>query len=91
MDPTAPVKNEDGSYNTSASFSTNVSNPNLMFGQEDGEYAETLDSELMRSLTNVEGELKLPFNLTLRSIFGFDYMTNNIRSSGLLTVVMVSP
>lgn len=79
MDPTAPVKNEDGSYNTSASFSKNVSNPNLMFGQEGGEYAETLDSELMRSLTNVEGELKLPFNLTLRSIFGFDYMTNNIR------------
>ena len=79
MDPTAPVKNEDGSYNTSASFSKNVSNPNLMFGQEGGEHAETLDSELMRSLTNVEGELKLPFNLTLRSIFGFDYMTNNIR------------
>lgn len=79
MDPTAPVKNEDGSYNTNGSFSKAVSNPNLMFGQEGGEQAETLDSELMRSLTNVEGELKLPFDLTLRSIFGFDYMTNNTR------------
>lgn len=79
MDPTAPVKNEDGSYNANASFSSTISNPNLMFGQDGGEQAETLDSELMRSLTNVEGELKLPFDLTLRSIFGFDYMTNNTR------------
>ena len=44
-----------------------------------GDRSETLDSELMRSLTNVEGEFKLPFNLTLRSVFGFDYMTNSIR------------
>ena len=79
MDPTAPVKNEDGSYNTSASFSSTISNPNLMFGQENGQYSETLDSELMRSLTNVEGELKLPYDLTLRSIFGYDYMANNVR------------
>ena len=79
MDPTASVKNEDGSYNANASFSSTISNPNLMFGQKGGEQAETLDSELMRSLTNVEGELKLPFDLTLRSIFGFDYMSNNVR------------
>ena len=81
MDPTAPVKNEDGSYNENASFSSQISNPNLMFGngKDVGNKAETLDSELMRSLTNVEGELKLPYDLTLRSIFGFDYMNNSIR------------
>lgn len=32
MDPTAKVKNEDGSYNASASFSSQISNPNLMYG-----------------------------------------------------------
>ena len=79
MDPTAPNKLEDGSYNPNASFSSNISNPNLMLGQETGTYAETLDAEMMRSMTNVEGELKLPFDLTLRSIFGFDYMSNNTR------------
>ena len=80
MDPTAPVKNEDGSYNDQASFQTGIiSNPNLMLGQTTGSKAETLDSELMRSLTNVEGELKLPYDLTVRSIFGFDYMSNHIR------------
>ncbi|MBO5157546.1 MAG: TonB-dependent receptor [Prevotella sp.] len=79
MDPTAPNKLEDGSYNTHASFSAKISNPNLILGQETGTYAETLDAEMMRSMTNVEGELKLPFDLTLRSIFGFDYMHNNTR------------
>ena len=79
MDPTAPNRLEDGSYNPNASFSPTISNPNLILGQETGTYAETLDSELMRSMTNVEGEIKLPFDLTLRSIFGFDYMSNNMR------------
>ena len=81
MDPTAKVKNEDGSYNASASFSSQISNPNLMFGdvKDQGDRSETLDAELMRSLTNVEGELKLPYDLTLRSVFGFDYMSNSIR------------
>jgi len=81
MDPTASVKNEDGSYNANASFSSTISNPNLMFGnsKDQGNRAETLDAELMRSLTNVEGELKLPYDFTLRSIFGFDYMSNSIR------------
>ena len=70
MDPTAKVKNEDGTYNASASFSSTISNPNLMYGdvKDQGDRSETLDAELMRSLTNVEGELKLPYDLTLRSI-----------------------
>ena len=79
MDPTATVKLDDGSYNPSASFSSQISNPNLMLGQTTGKNAETVNSELMRSLTNVEGELKLPLNFTLRSIFGYDYMDNKIR------------
>lgn len=91
MDPTAKVKNEDGTYNASASFSSTISNPNLMFGdvKDQGDRSETLDAELMRSLTNVEGELKLPYDLTLRSIFGFDYMSNSIREFWAPKSVMV--
>ncbi len=76
MDPTAVNKLEDGSYNPNASFSSKVSNPNLMLGQKTGSNAETVSSNMMRSMTNVEGEVKLPWNFTARTIFGYDYMSN---------------
>lgn len=79
MDPTATVTLEDGSYNPSASFSSKISNPNLMLGQSTGEYAETVNSELMRSMSNFEATVKLPYNFSARTIFGFDYMDNKIR------------
>lgn len=78
LDPTATVTLPDGSYNPNVSFGKN-SNPNLMLGSSTGPYAETIDSKMMRSMTNVEGEIKLPYNFTLRSIFGYDYMDNKER------------
>lgn len=75
MDPTSPVRLEDGSYNPDCGFGK-TSNPNLMLGQTTGKYAETVNSDLMRSLTNVEAEVKLPYNFTARTIFGYDYMNN---------------
>lgn len=79
MDPTATVKLEDGSYNPNASLSGRITNPNLMFGQSDGPYAETVNSDLMRSLTNFEAEATLPYNFTARTVFGYDYMDNKER------------
>ena len=76
MDPTAPVKLEDGSYNPNAAFKSQISNPNLMLGQTTGPNAETVKSDLMRSMTNFEAEVKLPYNFIARTIFGYDYMNN---------------
>ena len=79
MDPTAPVKLEDGSYNPNASFSSKISNPNLMLGQKTGPRAETVASDLMRSMTNFEAEVTLPYNFTARTVLGYDYMNNKER------------
>ena len=79
MDPTAPVKLEDGSYNLNASFSSKISNPNLMLGQKTGPRAETVASDLMRSMTNFEAEVTLPYNFTARTVLGYDYMNNKER------------
>ena len=79
MDPTAPLRLDDGSYNPYASFSPMVSNPNLMLGAKTGKYAETIESEMMRSMTSFEGEVKLPYNFVARSVFGYDYMSNKER------------
>lgn len=76
MDPTAKNKLEDGSYNPEASFSSQISNPNLMLGQSTGPNAETLKSNMMRSLTNFEAEVTLPLGFNAKSIFGYDYMNN---------------
>ena len=79
MDPTAPVTLEDGSYNPNAAFSAQISNPNLMLGQTDGPNAETVNSDMMRSLTNVEATVTLPLGFSARTIFGYDYMDNKER------------
>lgn len=79
MDPTATVKLEDGSYNPEAALVSRVSlisNPNLMLGQSTGKNAETLNSNLMRSMTNFEAEATLGAGFTVKSIFGYDYMNN---------------
>ncbi|SES83188.1 SusC/RagA family TonB-linked outer membrane protein [Prevotella sp. kh1p2] len=80
MDPTATVKLEDGSYNPDAAFSgSKISNPHLMLGQMTGDYAETINSEIVRSLSNLTAEVKLPYNFLVREIFGFDYVDNKTR------------
>lgn len=79
MDPTASIYAEDGSYNPNGGFSSNISNPNLMLGQATGPDAENITSDMVRSMSNFEAEVKLPFDLTARTVFGFDYMDNKER------------
>ena len=79
MDPTASNRLEDGSYNPNAGITSNISNPNLMLGQSTGSNAETVSSDMVRSMTNFEAEVKLPYDFTAKTIFGFDYMDNKER------------
>lgn len=80
MDPTATVKLEDGSYNPNAALKgSKISNPYLMLGQETGDYAESIQTEIMRSLTNLSADVTLPYNFTLREVFGYDYVDNKTR------------
>ena len=79
MDPTAVNKLEDGSYNPDAGLKSNISNPNLMLGKTTGPNAETVNSEMLRSMTNFEAEVTLPFDFSIKTIFGYDYMDNKVR------------
>ena len=79
MDPTAENLNADGTYNNDVDFSGRVGNPNNMFGQETGDYAEFVKSNIMRSISNAEAELKLPYSFTARTIFGYDYTDNKLQ------------
>lgn len=79
MDPTAVNILEDGSYNPNAGLKSIISNPNLMLGNSTGPNAETINSDIMRSLTNFEATVTLPYGFNARSVFGFDYMDNKTR------------
>ena len=79
MDPTAELYAEDGSYNPNGGITSNISNPNLMLGQSNGPNAETVSSDMVRSMSNFEAEVKLPYDFTARTVFGFDYMDNKER------------
>ncbi|MDD3507132.1 MAG: TonB-dependent receptor [Parabacteroides sp.] len=67
-DPTAPVKNEDGTYNENANWGA-ASNPHLMLGIE-----EWIVSKMMRSMSNANVNVKLSDKVTFKSIFGYDFM-----------------
>ena len=76
MDPTAPVKNEDGTYNANAGYGR-VSNPHLMLGGKDSDTAmEWIQSKMFRSLTNAELGLHFLDKIFFKSIFGYDYIDN---------------
>ncbi len=79
MDPTAVNKLEDGSYNPNAGLKSNISNPNLMLGESTGPNAETVTSEMLRSMTNFEAEVSLPYGISAKTIFGYDYIDNKER------------
>ena len=79
MDPTAVNILEDGSYNPNAGLKSNISNPNLMLGQATGPNAETVSSQVMRSMTNFEAEITLPLGFSAKTIFGYDYIDNKER------------
>ena len=78
LDPTAENKLEDGSYNNEVGFGK-IGNPNNMFGGETSEYAEFVKSNIMRSISNLEAEVKLPYDITARTIFGYDYTDNKLQ------------
>jgi len=67
-DPTAPVKNEDGTYNENANWGA-ASNPHLMLGIQ-----EWIVSKMMRSMSNANVDVKLSDKVTFKSIFGYDFM-----------------
>ena len=76
MDPTAPVKNEDGTYNENAGYGQ-VSNPHLMLGGKDSDTAmEWIQSKMFRSMTNAELSLHFLDKIFFRSVFGYDYIDN---------------
>ena len=78
LDPTAEPLNADGTYNNDVAFGK-VGHPKNMFGQETGEYAEFVKSNIMRSMSNAEAEVKLPFYFTARTVFGYDYTNNKLQ------------
>ena len=78
LDPTAENLNPDGTYNNDVAFGK-VGNPNNMFGQETGKYAEFVKSNIMRSMSNADVEVKLPYSFTARSVFGYDYTDNKLQ------------
>ena len=76
-DPSATVKLPNGEYNPDTAFGK-VANPNLMLSRTLNEYAEFVKTNTMRSMTNADVEIKLPFNLTARSVFGYDFINNKV-------------
>ena len=78
LDPTATPVLPDGTYNNDVAFGK-VGHPKNMYGQETGEFAEFVKSNIMRSMSNAEAEVKLPYNFTARTIFGYDYTDNKLQ------------
>ena len=71
-DPTAAPKNPDGSWNENVSWSGQTGNPHILF-DSDTEYNKT---HTMRSLSNLDLELKFTDYLSLTNTFGYDYIDN---------------
>ena len=67
-DPTAPVKNPDGSYNEEANWGA-ASNPHLMLGID-----QWIKSKTMRSLTNADVQVKFSDKVSFKSILGYDFI-----------------
>ncbi len=71
MDPTAALRNDDGSWNGDAGWGK-VSHPRLMLAGEDAE-REFVKSKTTKSMTNVDLNVRLFPTLNLKSVFGYDY------------------
>lgn len=74
-DPTAAVRLPDGSWNNETAFGK-VANPHIMMSDELNEYAEFDKSWTMRSLTNADVTVTLPFGLVAKALVNYDF-TNN--------------
>lgn len=71
-DPTARPKNPDGSWNEDVSWSGFTTNPHLLF-DSDMQYNM---ARSMRSLSNLDMEIRLTGFLSLTDTFGYDYLDN---------------
>jgi hypothetical protein len=71
-DPTAKPKNPDGSWNENVSWSGFTTNPHLLF-DSDQQYNK---SHSMRSLSNIDVEMTINKEFSLKNTFGYDYMDN---------------
>lgn len=71
-DPTARPKNPDGTWNEYVSWSGQTGNPHLVF-DSDTEYNKT---HMMRSLSNLDMEIRFTDFLSLTNTFGYDYIDN---------------
>lgn len=71
-DPTARPKNPDGSWNENVSWSGFTTNPHLLF-DSDMQYNK---ARSMRSLSNIDIEIRLTDALSLKDTFGYDYLDN---------------
>lgn len=71
-DPTATPKNPDGTWNEYVSWSGQTGNPNLVFNS-DTQYNK---ADMMRSLSNLDVEMKFTDFLSLTNTFGYDYIDN---------------
>ena len=71
-DPTAAPKNPDGTWNEYVSWSGQTGNPHLVF-DSDTEFNKT---HMMRSLSNLDIEVKFTDFLSLTNTLGYDYIDN---------------
>jgi len=72
-DPTAKPKNPDGTWNENVSWSGFTTNPHLLF-DSDMQYNK---AHSMRSLSNIDIEVKITEELSLTDTFGYDYLDNS--------------
>ncbi len=71
-DPTARPKNPDGTWNEYVSWSGQTGNPHLLF-DSDTEYNKT---HTMRSLSNLDLNIRITDYLSVSNTFGYDYIDN---------------
>ena len=69
-DPTAPAKNEDGSWNENVSWSGSTGNPHVIF-ESDAQYNKANN---FRSMSNFDLNIQFCKQLSLSNNFGYDFI-----------------
>ena len=71
-DPTAKPKLENGDWNPNVSWSGYTGNPHLMFNSD----TQFNKAKSMRSLSNLDFEIRFAEQVSLTNTFGYDYLDN---------------
>ena len=71
-DPTAKPRLDDGQWNPDVSWSGSTGNPHLIFDSN----TQFNKANSMRSLSNVDIDIKLSSFLSIKNTFGYDYLDN---------------